>query len=362
MHQAAQIRETLELNNELRWRLSQYLQEAPRAITREWMEEVNPGGDLSEEAAFTALLAALCGLDTGGSERDKRLADEYLRPGVRRLDPGVYAANPYYRDIRIPEERFGRWELRREHYAPFEGFVCGDLILGPGLREIPRIGFFSEAFSFPVVLEEGREWMAIKPNEIETMQPALDRVEGRVLALGLGLGYFAYMASLKAGVQSVTILERDPEAIRLFESRILPQFSHAEKIEICPGDAFAYLEKRMPQGPFDFAFVDLWHDASDGLEAYLRIKPLERLAPNTEFLYWIEDSLLSGLRWRVFQEADGHPGIRECLDWASLRKLAVTSQRVCHERGDRLTLSRRSRDNAPKLSGPCSRLPRPDKS
>ena len=317
------IRETLELNDELRWRLSAYLHEAPRAITGEWMAEIDPGGALPEEAAFAALLAALCGLDTGGSARDKRMADAYLRPGVRRLDPGAYAGNPYYRDIRIPEERFGRWELRRETYAPFEGFVCGDLLLEPDFREIPPIGFFPEAFSFPVVQEEGREWMAIKPNEIETMQPALDRVEGRVLTLGLGLGYFAYMASLKESVRSITVVERDPDAIRLFESRILPQFPHGEKLAIIQGDAFEYLENRMPRSPFDFAFVDLWHDASDGLEAYLRIRPMERLAQETEFLYWIEDSLLSGLRWRVFQDSPDHPGLAERLRRASLRELAA---------------------------------------
>ena len=40
---------------------------------------------------------------------------------------------------------------------------------------------------------------------------------------------------------------------------------------------------------FDFIFVDLWHDASDGLELYLEsLKYLHEL----NAMYWIEDSII----------------------------------------------------------------------
>ena len=50
----------------------------------------------------------------------------------------------------------------------------------------------------------------------------------------------------------------------------------------------------------DHAFVDLWHDVSDGYPLYKQMKALEKNSPNTLFSYWIEDSLLSHLRWELF--------------------------------------------------------------
>ena len=81
-------------------------------------------------------------------------------------------------------------------------------------------------FYFPAVLENGNEWMTVTPNEVETMKEAISQARGRVAAYGLGLGYFAFMASEKSDVTGVTVIERDEQAIRLFEEEILPQFPH----------------------------------------------------------------------------------------------------------------------------------------
>ena len=99
------------------------------------------------------------------------------------------------------------------------------------------------------------------------------------------------------------MVERDATLIELFRTHLLPQFPHREKIRIVESDAFAYMENRMPREGFDFSFMDLWHDASDGLELYLRAKKLEALSPNTEFTYWIEPSLRSYLRNLLFERA-----------------------------------------------------------
>ncbi|MBQ2947766.1 MAG: hypothetical protein IJD94_02170, partial [Clostridia bacterium] len=114
-------------------------------------------------------------------------------------------------------------------------------------------------------------------------------------AMGLGLGYFAFMASEKPEVESVTVIERDETVIRLFEKHLLPQFPYREKIRIVCADAFDYARTRLG-GSADFVFVDLWHDVSDGAEMYLRMKLLERHAPQAEFAYWIETSIRAFLR------------------------------------------------------------------
>ena len=143
--------------------------------------------------------------------------------------------------------------------------------------------------------------MAIKPNEIETMKHHIQKMRGRVAVFGLGIGYFAYMVSEKSDVEEIVIIERDENVIKLFNEYILPQFSNKDKIKIVKADAFDYAENKMPDEQFDKAFVDLWHDTSDGVDLYMKIKKLECKSPKTEFCYWIEKSILSSIRWRIFE-------------------------------------------------------------
>jgi len=322
--------ETRQRNNDAAWMICDYLNDHPRAITKALMEDVGHGGALPEEIAFFALLTGFCGLDSDADERDKQLANDYFRPAIKRLDTDSYGRNPYYRDISIPEIGFGDWELKYDKYEPYEAFIYDDLVVDEDFKEVPRIGFFSEEFHFPAVAQNGHEWMAIKPNEIETMRSPIDTVEGEVVTFGLGLGYFAYMASIKERVRSITVVERDREVIQLFERHILPQFRHRDKIEIVSADAFEYAERRMPGKNFDYAFVDLWHDASDGLALYLMMKKLERFNPRTKFLYWIEESLLSSFRWQLFdsliRNARSYDEIAQCLGKPFLRKIAATNR------------------------------------
>jgi len=58
----------------------------------------------------------------------------------------------------------------------------------------------------------------------------------------------------------------------------------------------------MPKECFDLAFVDTWRDASDGAPMYKKMKALEHLSPNTKFLYWIENFLISRLKAIKFEE------------------------------------------------------------
>jgi spermidine synthase len=111
---------------------------------------------------------------------------------------------------------------------------------------------------------------------------------------GLGLGYYAYMVSEKEDAKSVTVVEVNEDVINLFKQYILPQFKHAEKINIVKGDAFEFAQKHIIPGQFDFVFTDLWHDVSDGIDLYLKMKKYEAQSPETVFTYWIEKSILMG--------------------------------------------------------------------
>ena len=222
------------------------------------------------------------------------MIEQYVRPSLAQLKPEPLLQNPYMRCIRFPQALQGRWEMTRMAYEPYELFVRDDLLCLPDGREIPRLGYFEERFAYPAVLEGGREWMTVTPNEVATMAPALAQVRGHVAVMGLGLGYFAFMASEKDDVRAVTVVERDADVIALFERHILPQFAHRDKVRIVRADAFDFAQAGLDG--FDCAFVDLWHDVADGAPMYLRMKALEIRSPGTRFFYWIETSIRCFLR------------------------------------------------------------------
>jgi hypothetical protein len=223
--------------------------------------------------------------------------DEVYFQGIKKLDASTYTTNPYYQHIHALPKQAKQWKLSEESYCPYQVFDYQEVRLqNPGFIEIPQLGYFDKPFSYLAVLENDTVWMSITPNEIETMQIAINEVEGHVVCYGLGLGYFAYMASLKPTVKCVTIVEKDPHVIALFTHDLLPQFDDKDKIEIVLSDAFTYAQHQLKEANADFAFVDLWHDPLDGLPMYLTMKSYENDAPNTRFLYWIESSMFTMLR------------------------------------------------------------------
>jgi hypothetical protein len=271
--------------------LSNYLNNAPDFITKDEIDDITSSG-VSSEYAFAVILAAAFGLDIVDNTSDKEFFNHYFMKMIHPLDTEEYANNPYYKNIKFPAIKIGNSELKYEAYKPFEGFVCNDIIETKEGRQIPQVGFFEKEFKFPAVLENGRIWMTVTPNEIETMKEAIEKSSGQVLTFGLGLGYYAYMVSEKENVESVTIVDSNEDVIQLFQQYILPQFKNAAKIQIIKADAFDYARKHIGQGKYDFVFTDLWHDVSDGIDMYLKMKQYEHLCPDTEFMYWIEKSML----------------------------------------------------------------------
>ena len=183
----------------------------------------------------------------------------------------------------------GAFELGYASYRPYELFVADDLRAYPDGAVLPVLGYFTRPFAYPVLTENGREWMTATPNEINTIRPMAEAAHGHVLTLGLGLGYFAFHALLNPRVERVTAVERSADAIRLFRERILPAFPRPERLTILQADAFAAAPALYQSGQYDFVFADLWHDAADGLPMYERLKHME--VPGPEYRYWIEKTL-----------------------------------------------------------------------
>lgn len=296
------LSETVERNCRVTQMYATYLERFPELITSEMVDALTEDGVITREEAIVAILSEAFGLDMRRDAEDRRLIMDYLTPSVRMMDASRYTENPYYKNVKIKNVVDGNWELRLESYAPYRAVIAGDMIMGEDYREVPPLGFFAERFDFPAVLEGGNEWMTLTPVDLDTCDEAIAAAHGRVLTFGLGLGYYAYMVARKEEVESITVVEKSPDVIRLFEKHILPYFDHPEKLRIICADAFEYAEFEMPSENYDFAFVDTWRDASDGAPMYEKMRALEHLSPRTRFEYWIENFLVSRLRYLRYCE------------------------------------------------------------
>lgn len=269
--------------------VANYLNLCDCAIDQASMQDMKLSGLPSEEC-FAMMLSYVCGLDIDERPEDMALYRRYFPAMVHRLDTRDYQNNPYLKTIPFTPCQVKQWTLRKDVYAPYQGFVAGDIVRYPDGRQIPQIGFFEEPFAFPAIYEGDRLWMSVVPNEIETMKAPIAKCHGKVATLGLGMGYFAFMVAEKPEVDEVLVVERDEAVISLFVTHILPHFPHKDKVHILHQDAFDFLDSHKP-ADYDILFCDIWHDVGDGLPLYLRIKDYEPNYPTTQFFYWIETSM-----------------------------------------------------------------------
>ena len=296
------LKETFSTNFRLTQMYAEYLERYPEIITKDMIEELCRDTDIKESEAIAAILSEIFLLDDSRGGEDRRLIRSYIYPSVRVLDSKKYTDNKYLQNVAPKEATLGAWEIKWEYYPPYRAAICDDMVMGEDFLEYPPIGFFTDGFSFPAVLEGGNEWMTLTPVDVDTCERNIEEAHGSVVTFGLGLGYYTYMVSERCEVESVTVVERSAEVISLFKEHILPRFSHPEKVRIVNSDAFEYAEQVMPKENFDYAFVDTWRDASDGLPMYERMKALEHLSPKTEFSYWIEGFILSRKRALKYSE------------------------------------------------------------
>ncbi len=276
-------------NSKIMELMSLYLNMLPDALSPDIIKELSKSCNIPTSLAYAQAFAAVCELDV--DRHDKGIFHNYIVHMFRELDASEFENDPYYRNIRIPNGKTGFWELKTKIIKPCEAFVCGDIRVFADGRMVPQIGFFMKEFSYPAILEHGREWMTLMPNETVTVLPVARKAHGKVLTYGCGLGYFAYLASNNADVDSVTVVELSESAAELFRTHILPQFPNKEKVNVVLCDAFEYAEKYFAKEKYDFVFADIWHDVTDGKDMMLKLKEYEKKSPDTEYFYWIEDTI-----------------------------------------------------------------------
>ena len=240
---------------------------------------------LSEKEAMMQMFTKAFDIDYELDE-NKKVLDAYLLNNLKKLDEKEYLDNEYVKTIKATG-KYKRYALKNITYEPYKLFAYDDISL-EGDKENSRIGYFDHKFSYLALTEGNNVWMSLNPNEIETMKPFINKAKGHVLVLGLGMGYVPFMMALKPEVKSITIIEKDPEIIGLFNSLIYPNFKNKEKIKIIEDDAINYTRNN---NKFDYIFADLWHSPEDGLSLFVQLKRI-----NKSIDCWLEVSMYALLR------------------------------------------------------------------
>ena len=272
---------------------------SPKLINKKEIERLMSEEGYLEKDAYLNLFLDQFEIDTTNEENNE-IIDTYFSNFIS-LDERNFLNNPYIKAFKGKTIKSGKYSLEYCDYKPYQLLPLDEILIeGNNYKEISQVGYFKNNFKYLALKENGVIWMCITPNEINTMKDALSKVKGNVLVLGLGLGYFPFMASLKDDVKNITVIENNPEIIKIYRGE-LEQFVGNGKIKIIQDDAFNYLENN---NNFDCVFADLWHNPEDGVHQFIKLKTIETKL-DKPFYYWLEPSLIQMLRRSVitlFQE------------------------------------------------------------
>ncbi len=243
-----------------------------------------------QNAYFNAMLAAL-DMDPDDGELTALVKHNHIDV-VTKLEKSAYTNDPYIKNICPKPMKIGSVSLEYNTFYPYEGFLYdSSYTRGERFPEYVRLGFFESPFRYLQISQDDNVWMLMTSYEINTMRHDIEEARGNVITFGLGLGYYAYMAALKKDVTKVTVVEKDPAVIEIFEKAILPLTGLENKIEIIEADAYDYIERGMKAKHYDVAYVDIYRQATDGLYCYLKTKQLAKDIKDCKFVFWIEDEI-----------------------------------------------------------------------
>lgn len=193
--------------------------------------------------------------------------------------------NPYNQNIILSDITYKNWCVVEKEYQQHEVEVVG--FRGEGHSLIPRIIYHQEPVSYYALEKNGIVWMSNTMSEFGTMEKSISKMKGKVLVLGIGLGYISYRLSLLEQAESLVLVDHDEDVIHIFEQYILPQFSQKDKCRIEKADGISYLKKHLDE--FDSIYIDLWEGATlKGMNMYIEAKKIAYQTGKT-IEFWIEE-------------------------------------------------------------------------
>ena len=221
------------------------------------------------------------------------------------LSTQEYIRNPYTSHIRFDDLSQTAFKYTQETIQAHELFSVSSIVEDENreLNDWMRLRAMDEPYQATFLWQDNEVWMLDAPSEMNTIEPYAKKAKGKVLTFGLGIGFYVYMALLNDDVESVTIVERSPEVIQLFNTVLRTQFPQSKEIKIIQGDAFDYFNEDT-LNRYDSVFVDIWQSNEDGLEMIERL--LEQYLPPFEQVdFWIESSCMEIMHALVFMVLKG---------------------------------------------------------
>lgn len=136
-------------------------------------------------------------------------------------------------------------------------------------------------------------WMSLSPHEIESQALGCRYAYGHAAVMGLGMGWVAINMALNPRVARVTVIERDPEVIALFDHAQalagLPDEVQA-KLRIVQADALEW----QPEQSVDFLYADIWR----GIEEPQALDDVRRMQAHVKadaIYFWGQELLIHAL-------------------------------------------------------------------
>ena len=236
-------------------------------------------------------------------EKEHPFPNDFVRKNIKwdsqLLRIQDYLSNPYLKALSNLSLNKDDWSLTNRKLDAYSLFPYQEEYHYASNYNLKMsLAYFDQDYFYPSISLYDNEWMSLNPYEIRTMETSILCAKGKVLTLGLGLGYFAYMVHLKEEVKEVHIVEMDRGLIDIFNEYLLPLFPHPEKIHIHKADAFCFI-KSIKDKDYDYIFSDLWHDVSDGLPMYIKLKEYFNSFTYAHCSYWIEGAIVTYLRTLV---------------------------------------------------------------
>jgi hypothetical protein len=160
-------------------------------------------------------------------------------------------------------------------------------------------GYWSPArpVSGAISLDRGSgTWMSLMPVEVESQQTGVDCASGHVAVFGLGLRWAAALCALRAEVEAVTVVERDPGLIALH--RYLDLFDRlpggaGAMVRIVEADAFVWSPDRV----VDLLAADIWLPIVGG-DRVAEVRRMQANVGATRVYFWGQELRSPGIRSR----------------------------------------------------------------
>ena len=161
-------------------------------------------------------------------------------------------------------------------------------------------------------------WMSLSPFEIESQELACRHARGHTVVMGLGMGWVTANIALNPAVERVTVVERDPEVIALFQHmQVLEGLppEAAAKIHIEQADALQW--RPAPQQAVDWLYADIWLRLAEP-QALAEVQQMQAHVQATQLYFWGQEWVLAA----PLQASWGSPS------WAPALAEAVAATRL----------------------------------